>query len=77
MYLTSPKVKRQRQVDIAGTLTKANLDLVGAPSKGDPVAKPGELLGSRCGVAPVAFPDGDLPPGYHQGTTNQGFDLGD
>ena len=39
----APRV--QLQVDIAGTLTKVNLDLAGAPSKGDPVAKPGEHLG--------------------------------
>ena len=36
---------KPREVDIAGTLTKVNLDLAGAPSKGDPVAKPGESLG--------------------------------
>eukprot|EP00434_Breviolum_minutum_P026752 symbB.v1.2.023644.t3/scaffold2178.1/size86794/7 len=36
--------KGENQVDIAGTLTKMNLDVVGAPSKGDPVAKPGECF---------------------------------
>eukprot|EP00435_Cladocopium_sp_Y103_P006585 s4341_g2.t1 len=36
--------KGENQVDIAGTLTKVNLDLAGAPSKGDPVAKPGECF---------------------------------
>lgn len=35
------------QVDIAGTLTKVNLDLAGAVSKGDPVAKPGECGSPR------------------------------
>jgi len=34
----------ENQVDIAGTLTKLNLDLSGAPSKGDPVAAPGECF---------------------------------
>ncbi|CAJ1417361.1 unnamed protein product [Effrenium voratum] len=34
----------ENQVDIAGTLTKLNLDINGAPSKGDPVAKQGECF---------------------------------
>ena len=45
------------QVDIAGTLTKLNLDINGAPSKGDPVAKQGER---SCPVLRVCFGQSDV-----------------
>ncbi|CAK9001370.1 unnamed protein product [Durusdinium trenchii] len=44
--------KGENQVDIAGTLTKVNLDLAGAVSKGDPVAKPGECFSCLEAVDP-------------------------
>eukprot|EP00930_Biecheleria_cincta_P074685 TRINITY_DN61904_c0_g1_i1.p1 TRINITY_DN61904_c0_g1~~TRINITY_DN61904_c0_g1_i1.p1 ORF type:complete len:382 (-),score=57.48 TRINITY_DN61904_c0_g1_i1:137-1261(-) len=45
----------ESQVDIAGTLTKLDLDSQGAPSKGDPVAKEGECF--PCLEASVPNPE--------------------
>lgn len=59
----------ENQVDIAGTLTKLNLDLFGSPSKGDPVAKPDDCFSCLEAV------DNSSEPGAEQKCCNSCAEL--